>query len=248
VEDIVDHNLSKFPFALVTADRTMTSDRAMELLRTNLAAIGQELSVRAPNALVTSALKVQLAWLRSGHFCSFGGRVYEFDQRTIVDEVAHLENPDLPTSTKAHEPMSGMLSGLWHKHFFEARFLPKNCGNEMQKNFERLWHRDFLPAWQSDLALQDETDVGRLTGLIAQTMVHGAFLNRLGNRSPQAKSRVTGELIIFGKNEGRNVYLTLAVHEESNAAIATRIWQCGQEFPFILDILKSNGVEISFVP
>jgi hypothetical protein len=232
------HDLSKFAFALGTADRTMTSDRAMQLLQSNLAAIDDELSVRAPNVLITSALKIQLAWLRSGQLCSFGGKIREFDQRTIIDEIAHLENPSLPTSTGPHEPMSGMLNGFWHKHFFEARFLRKNLCRELEKNSNTFWHRDFLPAWQSDLALQDETDVGRLTGLIAQTMVHGAFLNRLGSRSPQAKSRVTGEWIIFGKNGGRNVYLTLAVHEEPAAAIATRIWQCGQEFPFILDILK----------
>ena len=220
----------------------------MQLLQSNLAAIDEELSVRAPKALITSGFKIQLAWLRSGQPCSFGGKIREFDQRTIVDEIAHLEDPSLPTSTKPHEAMSGMLNGFWHKHFFEARFLPENLRRETQKNFERLWHRDFLPAWRSDPTSRDETDVGRLSGLIAQAMVHGAFLNRLGSRSAQAKSRVTGELIIFGKNEGRNVYLTLAVHEESDAAIATRIWQSGQEFPFILDILKSNGVEISFVP
>jgi hypothetical protein len=241
------HDLSKFAFALGTADRTMTSERAMQLLQSNLAAIDEELSVKAPNALITSGFKIQLAWLRSGQPCSFGGKIREFDQRMIVDEIAHLEDPSLPTSTKPHEAMSGMLNGFWHKHFFEARFLPENLRRETQKNFERLWYRDFLPAWRSDPISRDETDVGRLSGLIAQTMVHGAFLNRLGSRSAQAKSRVTGELIIFGKNEDRNLYLTLAVHEESDAAIATRIWQSGQEFPFILDILKSNGVEISFV-
>lgn len=242
------HDLSKFAFALGTADRTMTSGRAMQLLQSNLAAIEEELSVRAPNALIISGFKIQLAWLRSGQPCSFGGKIREFDQRTIIDEIAHLETPSLPTRTKPHEAMSGMLNGFWHKHFFEARFLPENLRRETQKNFERLWYRDFLPALQSDPDSRDQANVGKLTGLIAQTMVHGAFLNRLGSRSAQAKSRVTGEWIVFGKNEGRNVYLTLAVHEESDAAIATRIWQSGQEFPFILHILKSNGVEISFVP
>ena len=82
----------------------MTLERAGELLRSNLAAMDEELSVIAPGALVTNVLKIQLAWLRSGHLCSFGGQACEFDQRTILDEIRHLENSSLPRSTKPPEP------------------------------------------------------------------------------------------------------------------------------------------------
>ncbi len=56
---------------------------------------------------------------------------------------------------------------------------------------------------------------------------------------------MTGEWIVFAKHNGKNFYLTLGVHQEDNASVALRIWQCGWEFPFVLDILKSNGVKIT---
>ncbi|SRR6266436_4125370 len=241
-------DLPTHAFALGLTDRTITPDEAATLLERNFAEVAEELAARLPDAEISPMLRIQLAWLRSGHVCSFGGKVHAFDYRVIVDEIAHLENPSLPTSTKRAEPLSGMLKGFWYKHFFEARMLPNNLKEEITINFDRLWHRDFLKARRADLVLRDTTDVGRLTGLIAQTLVHGAFLNRLGANSPTTKSRVTGEWLVFAKNKGRNVYLTVAVHAESNAAVATRVWQCGAAYRFVLEILKSNGVEISISP
>lgn len=196
---------------------------------------------------MSTNLKIQLAWLRSGRACAFGGKDYSFDQRSVVDELLYLESGGIPTRAKPAEPLSGMLEGFWHKHFFEARFMVKNLAEETKKNFDILWHRDFLNARQADPALKDENDIGRLTGLMAQTLVHGAILNRAGSLGKRRTSRLTGEWIVCAKHEGKNVYLTLAVHNEVNKSIALRIWQCGQEFPFVLDMLKSNGVEISII-
>jgi hypothetical protein len=224
-------------FALCLTDWTITPEQAAKLLERNVAEVAAELAARVPDAEISPMLRIQLAWLRSGQVCSFGGKVHAFDHRVIVDEIAHLENPSLPTSTKGAEALSGMLKGFWHKHFFEASMLVKNLMEEYEKYFDTFWYRDFLKAWHADPV--------QLTGLIGQTLVHGAFLNRQGASSAAAKSRVTGEWLVFAKDKGRNIYLTIAVHGEKNASIALRLWQCGRAYPFVLELLQSNGVEIS---
>jgi hypothetical protein len=181
----MDQSLSNFAFALLTADRSMTTDRAAELLVNNLTAVNEVLSVRSPRVIVSEGMSIQLAWLRSGYPCSYGGQIYELDQRIIIDEIAHLENHNSPTSTKPHEPMAGMLRGFWHKHFLEAHVLSRDLSREVQRNSDTLWNRDLLSAGQSDPTLRDEVDVGRLAGLIGQTMVHSAFQNRLGSLSAE---------------------------------------------------------------
>jgi hypothetical protein len=233
------------PFALACTDRAMTPEAAAKLLQRNRDELDEELGARIPSAKLSTSLRIQLAWLRSGNACVFGSKAYSFDQRKVIDELAHLEDSGCPMATKPAEQLTGMLKGFWHKHFFEARFMVKNLAEETKKNFDTLWYRDFLKAQQADPALKDESDVGRLTGLIAQTLVHGAILNRGGSLGRKTTSRLTGEWIVYVKHKGQNVYLTLAVHDEPNEAVALRIRQCGQEFPFVLDMLRSNGVEIS---
>jgi hypothetical protein len=242
---VLNDNLSRFAFAFVTTDREMTHERFLELIRGNLAELDQELRVRAPTAAISTHLRIQLAWLRSGQACSYGGKICWFDERAVVDEIVHLENGTTPTKTKPAEPLWGALNGFWHKHFFEARFLAKNLQEETAKSFELLWHRDFLPAVESHPELTNDKNIGRLTGLIAQKLVHGAFLHRAGSSAKGGRPRLTGEWIVCAKQNSRNVYLTLATHDEPQKSVAIRIWQCGWEFPFVLEILKSNGVEIS---
>lgn len=240
-------SLANYPFAFTTADRGMTQQRAIELLQRNLSEQDEELLACIPGAQLSTSLKIQLAWLRSGNSCAYGGKVCSFDQRAVIDELAHLECTTLPTRTGPAEPLRGMLEGFWNKHFFEARFLAQNLLEETKRNFDTLWYRDFVKAWQADTILKNENNVGRLTGLLAQTMVHGAIRNRSGTLGEKkATSRLTGEWIVFAKHNGRNVYLTLGIHTEANESIALRIWQCGWEFPFVLEVLKSNGVEITF--
>jgi hypothetical protein len=242
------NDIPQHAFALGTTDRAMTPEKANQLLHCNLAELDEELTVRVPVALVSSILRTQLAWLRSGQLCSFGGKARAFDNRAILDEIAHLENPALPTRTKPQESLKGVLDGFWHKHFFEARFWATNLRSETERNFDTLWHRDFIRARTADPALREETDLSKLAGLMAHTIGLGAVMNRAGSHAPHTKSRLTGEWIVFVRKSDRNIYLTVAVHDESNAAIAARIWQCGAEFPCVADLLKSNGVEVSLKP
>ena len=209
-------NIRHHPFAFVSADRGLTHQRAIELLQHNLNEQDEELHARIPAAKLSTSFKIQLAWLRSGHSCAFGGNVCSFDQRAVTDELVHLECGMFPTRTTPAEPLSGMLEGFLHKHFFEAKFMVSNLLNETKKNFDTLWHRDFVKAWQADPILKNDNNVGRLTGLLAQTMVQGALLNRAGSLGKKTTSRLTGEWIVFAKHNGQNVYLTLAVHKEAN--------------------------------
>ena len=174
----------------------------------------------------------------------YGGKVYWFDARAVLDEIAHLETGKSPTKTQPAEPLNGILSGFSHKHFFEPRFMARNLREETEKNFNIFWYRDFLRAKATHPTLNAVDDAGQLSGLIAHVGL-GAFRHRAGLAAKHAKPRLTGEWIVFTRNNNRNVYLTLATHDEGNESIAIRIWQCAWEFPFVDEILKSNGVEIS---
>jgi hypothetical protein len=239
------------PFAFATTDRTLTKDRALRLITNQFADVNALLSACAPHSATSTSLKLQLAWMNHiGNFCLFSGVACSFDVRQIIDEIANLENKNAPTKTKPAERFTGKpLRDFWHKHFFEARFLARNLSNEVEKNFDLLWHRDFETLWENHATLKNETAVDKLAGLITHVMVLRAFEHRAGQFSESAKSRLTGEWIVFAKNAaGRNCYLTLAIHDEPEDAIATRIYQCAWEFPFVLNILKSNGWHVPDLP
>jgi hypothetical protein len=232
-------------FAFVSTDPGMTQESFLELLGRSFAGLNEELQARVPGAIISTSLKIQLAWLRTGQPCLYGGKVHTFDVRAVIDEIAHLENGNSPTKTQQAAPLNGILSGFWHKHFFEPRFIARNLREETEKHFDIFWYRDFLRAKATHPILNASGNVGQLSGLITHAVGLGAFRHRAGLASKQAKPRLTGEWIVFARNNSRNIYLTIATHDEGNESIAIRIWQCACEFPFVDEILRSNGIEIT---
>ena len=70
------------------------------------------LRARVPAARVSTNLKIQLAWLRSGRACAFGGKDYSFDQRSVVDELLYLKfrrNPNKGETSRAPKRNVGGL-------------------------------------------------------------------------------------------------------------------------------------------
>ena len=53
-----------------------------------------------------------------------------FNSWAVIDEIQALEGGPRPSMTKPPTPFTrGALKGLWHKHFFDARFMMKNIMN-----------------------------------------------------------------------------------------------------------------------
>lgn len=132
--------------------------------------------------------------------------------------------------TKAEAPFtSGPLKGLWHKHWFQVDFLAANLLKESARHGEKLIRKHLNSVFGRDRWI-GEIMTEELASQLAHTMVDGALSHRAGTRA-RKKSRLTGEWIVFAKSNGRNVYLTLGGHGETNKAILDRCLLALREFP-----------------
>lgn len=144
--------------------------------------------------------------LRTGRY-SFGfvlelaqhaiGRTYNV--HAIYDEIGTLEGSDSrPSMTKPATPFtrSKLLKRLWHKHHFQARFIPTNLRLEMMRS----------GAIEEVLAPFMGRYVDEVAGEIAHAMTIAAYEQRARDH------RITGEWIIFEREASGNYYLTLSTH------------------------------------
>jgi hypothetical protein len=162
----------------------------------------------------------------------FGDLLLLVDVHAVFDQVGDLEKAPLTrvVPTKAAEPFrAGPLKGLWHKHWFQDSFLVTNVLNETQKHGEMLIRKHFDAEFGRDLWI-DEVITEKRAGKLVHAMVDGALSHRSG-RVVRKRSRLTGEWIIFVKANGRNIYLTLAGHDETNEAVFSCCSLAPDEFP-----------------
>ncbi len=147
----------------------------------------------------------------------------------VMDEINFLEGKGKKTATKpATRFTKPPLEGLWHKHFFVSHFLVRNLCNYLgveqghQKNLKRIIH-EVLGRSDSEYFTEE------MSAEIAHRVSIEAFQERAG------EDRLTGEWIIFGKQDGKNYYLSVATHDEGDDVIFSRIQQyCMPQFSFLL--------------
>jgi hypothetical protein len=110
-----------------------------------------------------------------------------------------------PSITKKPRQMRPPLRGLWHKHHFQAGFIPKNLMEETERMVkDGHWEKLFAP--------YNGKYVHEFAGQVAHQMVIGAYERRARNR------RMTGEFIVYEPQpDGSNCYLTLGSHGEYDA-------------------------------
>ncbi|WP_153163741.1 hypothetical protein [Zoogloea sp. 1C4] len=147
----------------------------------------------------------------------------------ITDPIKALEGVGRGAHTAApnqfkHPP----LAGLHKVHFFSPRFLARNLLNVLKskegaRNFERIWNEG-LKQTDSEYVTEE------LIGYIAHHSTVTAFEDKSRARA------LTGEWIVFHQYEGRNYYLTLATHTQSNEEIYGNVLSAcrGESFPFTL--------------
>lgn len=145
----------------------------------------------------------------------------------IVQEIAALENGRSIRGTKPalefeHEP----LRGLWHKHYFCARFVARNMINQLARGRSKAIIDGVLHP-QSPTIITDE---------MINELARRLTVEQIDER--ERLDRLTGEWIVFAKHDGRNYYLCLATHTSGDQVIFDRVVSaCLPQFPFLSDII-----------
>ncbi|SDT88338.1 hypothetical protein [Stappia sp. ES.058] len=141
----------------------------------------------------------------------------------ILESVKELENGEQPKGVKPAAPFRNPpLKGLWHKHFFAARFLVHNMLLGLGKNglsqiVESAMHPD-----KGDIVTKEMIDE------VARRVTHEPLEQR------NADNRLTGEWIVFLPHDGRNYYLSIAAHHFGDQLIFDRIIaETTRDFPDI---------------
>lgn len=152
---------------------------------------------------------------------------YGINVLNVLQPIFDLENGSNMSRTKLPTSFTGkILKGLWHKHYFSARFLPGNIlaglgGNGIQKIL-----LDVMGGQIDETRRITKADVRE----IAQRVVTEPLNRREGT------STLTGEWIIYLPRPDGNYYLTLATHTTTDEEIFQRIeTECPRDFPSIMD-------------
>ncbi|MBD2443317.1 hypothetical protein H6G25_08945 [Dolichospermum sp. FACHB-1091] len=139
----------------------------------------------------------------------------------LEGKASDLSSTKIPTQYK-HLP----LKGLWHKHFFMPEFIVKNLClhlgiDRTNSNVSNIINQVFDSS-NSDVITED----------MVMNLVYELTEGGMKKRADEQK--LTGEWIIYAKYEGKNYYLTLALHDEDDNVIHKRIIDhCKPEFPFL---------------
>lgn len=156
------------------------------------AEVREQLNFRMRTGVYSKGLVHELA-------CHWVLRIYNVF--SIYDEIEILEGSVRRRSmTKSAKKFrKPPLKGLWHKHHFQARFIPHNCLNGIEKE-------GYL---QELLAPYSGMSVENASGAPTNKIIMSEFRQRA-----QAYI-VTGEFIVYERQpDGSNYYLTLAEHSK----------------------------------
>jgi hypothetical protein len=147
---------------------------------------------------------------------------YGIEFLSMLQPVLDLENGTNNSRTKpATQFNKEPLKGLWHKHFFSARFLAGNISAGLGKKGMRKIVLDV---------------VGEPDGTKVFTWAHLAEISaRIVNQpltQRAASGTRTGEWVIFLRRPEGNFYLSIAAHRMRDQGIFDRIEQeCSIDFP-----------------
>jgi hypothetical protein len=148
----------------------------------------------------------------------------------IIDEIRALEGakPNRPSNTKpATEFHRPMLKGLFHKHHTQASFMLRNIQNH--------WTRRRRSQLAKDVLSEPSLSVADLARRLSDKIVREGYLTRSQSRE------LTGEWIVFAKQEDVAYYLTLASHDDLDDVIWRRCKACASEFPALRILQEDRG-------
>jgi hypothetical protein len=146
----------------------------------------------------------------------------------ILHTIGNLEKGEPPSGIKPATQFRRMpLKGLWHKHYFSARFLPQNILLALSKNgFEDL--------------LKEVIDPSQLSA--AKQMIE-ELARRVAEEPAEeraAANKLTGEWVVFIEHDGKNYYLACPTHDVGDEALFNAIMKhCVRDFPKLADWVKA---------
>jgi len=155
----------------------------------------------------------------------------------VIAEIKHLEGLAPSQQTKEASEFKGpILKGLWHKHFLPA--LPSVFAHNIINHLGRRGLKDLVTE------VFDPTKSSVVTrGMIEELssrLVEGSMIDRA------SKGKLTGEWIIFAKENQENYYLCIAPHTSDDANIASNLKVCVHEFPFVSRYTPSKKASETF--
>jgi hypothetical protein len=164
----------------------------------------------------------------ANHHCRipqiFGSKLLLVDIHAIYDQIGFLEGAKLNRSAPTKKTKiftEGPLKGLWQKHWFQASFIFQNLSNENQRHGSNLIFENLRKNFNNKIPY-GQTINDKMAGILSQASVFNAYETRAKQKRHKNEGRLTGEWIIYAKSKGRNIYLTLATHDEDQQTIFSR--------------------------
>lgn len=153
---------------------------------------------------------------------------FGINPQEILTTIYELEDGERntglkPASAFQHPP----LKGLWHKHFFSAYALVPNIILGLGKHGTKNLAEEILDPNKSPVVTQEM--ISEFARRVAEDPVEERF----------EKNKLTGEWIIFHKQDGVHYYLCCNTHAAGDQFIYDRILQhCTRDFPNLPDWLQ----------
>lgn len=150
----------------------------------------------------------------------------------IISQIEALEVDSKDSGLKPATQFKGdKLGGLWHQHYMEdgIRSLAINIDKGLKK-YGMPWVKDKIN--DKSIAEEDRFFTEKDAYHIANDVVVNNF------KKLKENNLLTGEWLVFAKNEGKNYYLCIGKHETGDEVIRNQIDSvCAVEFPFLNNIL-----------
>jgi hypothetical protein len=159
---------------------------------------------------------------------SFVAAMLAYEERygigfSIARAVIDLERETNESGTKPASAFKrAPLLGLWHKHFFDARFLPRNyaAASSNKDRFAR-----------ATIVLEETQGLDK--EVQAREFVRRVWSDPVDERLKNMNA--TGEWIVFLPRDGKNYYLLVSAHRKSPEAqerlLRTILRTCSIDFP-----------------
>ncbi|MBY5609927.1 hypothetical protein [Rhizobium leguminosarum] len=150
------------------------------------------------------------------HETKFGITPFE-----VLAAIREVEAGETQLRTKkASEFTRPPLKGLWHKHYFSARFLAHNILLGWgATGLKQIIEQEMNPAKSPTVNHE-----------MIEAMATRAVAEPIERRFNAGK--ITGEWVVFAKNNGENYYLCMGTHEMGDQMIYDNIMTgCRHDFP-----------------
>lgn len=150
------------------------------------------------------------------HYIEFG-----IQPSDVLEAIHNVEAGEPHNGVKlATEFKNKPLKGLWHKHYFTGRFLPKNLSLALGKNGLANIVGAVLDPIKYPIITSEAIEE------LAHAMTHPPIEKR------DAEGKITGEWVVFAKRDGKNYYLALAIHSSTDQTTYDKIMDtCTRDFP-----------------